>query len=900
MANGTFGEIGRQVQRLYGKGTISGLSESQLLDRFLVSKDEVAFEALVARHGPMVLAVCRRVLRDPHAADDAFQATFLLLVRKAASIRGTDLLGPWLHRVAYRVAVRAGRNQAKRQSRETSSPDAVASAPAVEPVGRELRLALHEVVDSLPEKYRAPVVLCFLEGRTHDEAARRLQWPIGSVKGRLSRAKEVLKARLERRGLTVLSGAMLGGLAREARAAVPVSLREKTICSAMSTAAGKTAVAGTLSASAAVLVQETARAMMIKKLSVLAASLAGLFFLVGGAAVLARQDGGKGASDRPANIAQAETRPSDAKPGEPKSDLDRLQGRWERTDVITRGNRLAEPYQSSSLRQISIKNDQLFGTNDDGEPAFPRTLKLAPSAAPKTFEWRRIAAGGAEETSRGIYQLDETSFTICMDPSDPLKAPADFETQPNDSRIKSVFRRAAPDSSDSEEVKAELRKLQGAWLPVSGERDGEASDVTTVNNPLQYLVFQGNARSLRLANGGLVNEKRFRLNLLRTPRVMELRPEPSDLRRIRQFGTPGAAGMPLITRCSYKLDGDTLVICSYRDDSATAPPELVTRQGDRRTLTVYRRTQLPPANVPASNPAKNLGEAVSPVEARKKESPEPSPKGRTEEPAAGSISDETAGKILHQVEILGVRRDALQSEIEDEESQIDLLRDRIQSLSQVITATETAQLTGNVEERMISRQLIGDERAKRLDLARKRLEEVQTKMQQLRKDSSRHHRDVERLDREIANLTEKAANARPGKPGTVQIGDTILVEVLEALPGRPVTGERVVRPDGTIGLGFYGDLKVQGLTRREIKTKVVEHMAKFLTDEILGLWNESDDGKRVKVDPADSDRVFVDDTQYPKDFAPRPRGATNEVLEKKLDQVIRELRTLSTSAKPKK
>ncbi len=202
-SSGTFGAAARDVVRLYEAGTVSGLSEAQMLDRFLVSRDEAAFEGLVARHGPMVLSVCRKTLRDDHLAEDAFQATFLLLAKKARTVRGRDTLGPWLHRVAFRVAVRSAKAETKRKAKETSSPEVVEFAPsksADDRLAQEGRRLLHEEVAGLPEKYRAPVVLCYLQGQTHDEAAKALKWPIGSVKGRLARARDLLRDRLARRG----------------------------------------------------------------------------------------------------------------------------------------------------------------------------------------------------------------------------------------------------------------------------------------------------------------------------------------------------------------------------------------------------------------------------------------------------------------------------------------------------------------------------------------------------------------------------------------------------------------------------------------------------------------------------------------------------------------------------
>jgi RNA polymerase sigma factor (sigma-70 family) len=233
------GAFFNQLDRLFGQGTTVGSSEGELLERFVTGHDEVAFEALVARHGPMVLGVCRQLLRDPNDVDDAFQATFLVLVRKAGTLRRCDLLGNWLYGVAYRVAARVRALSARRNSRLGSGQESVESLAALEcrhEVGldQSMRLEqgpwLHQEVSHLPEKYRAPIVLCYFEGLTHDEAASRLGWPLGTVKGRLSRARDLLRRRLTRRGVALSATAMGSHLAAlEAKAAVPASLRLTTL-----------------------------------------------------------------------------------------------------------------------------------------------------------------------------------------------------------------------------------------------------------------------------------------------------------------------------------------------------------------------------------------------------------------------------------------------------------------------------------------------------------------------------------------------------------------------------------------------------------------------------------------------------------------------------------------------
>jgi len=182
-------------------------TDAELIARFTRNRDEAAFEALVRLHGPMVLRLCRRVVRDEHAAEDAFQATFLTLACKAGAIRRQESVGSWLYRVAYRVALRAADQATRQQTWQRPLADSASRAdPAELAAWRELGALLHAEVGRLPEKYRAPVILCYLQGRTNEEAARTLRCPKGTILSRLARARDRLRKRLDPMGV-LLSGA---------------------------------------------------------------------------------------------------------------------------------------------------------------------------------------------------------------------------------------------------------------------------------------------------------------------------------------------------------------------------------------------------------------------------------------------------------------------------------------------------------------------------------------------------------------------------------------------------------------------------------------------------------------------------------------------------------------------
>jgi RNA polymerase sigma factor (sigma-70 family) len=255
-----------------------GLTDGQLLQRFLSRRDESAFGVLVRRHGPMVLGVCRRILRNAHDADDAFQATFLVLVRKAASLASRAVVGNWLHGVAYRTALKARSADARRRVKERamSRPEAVE-----EDLRPEWHALLDQELTGLPEKYRAPIVLCDLEGKTRREAARLLGCPEGTLSGRLSRARALLARRLAKHGLGLSAGAVAAALLQgTAPAGVPAPLAASTVKAAALVAAGQ-AAAGTIPAQVVALSEGVLKAMLLTKLRtvtavVLAVGLLGL------------------------------------------------------------------------------------------------------------------------------------------------------------------------------------------------------------------------------------------------------------------------------------------------------------------------------------------------------------------------------------------------------------------------------------------------------------------------------------------------------------------------------------------------------------------------------------------------------------------------------------------------
>ena len=256
----------RNIRALFHVGATGGLTDEQLLARFVDSErdtGELAFAELVARHGPMVLRVCRMILRNAHDAEDAFQATFLVLARQSRSIRERGSAASWLHGVARRVALSARSAAARRRAHERRAAEM--PMPSADDAGwNDFGDVLHQEIEQLPEKYRKAIVLCELEGLTEGQAAQRLEWPVGTVRTRLRRGRERLRGRLLRRGVAptaVLLGAV--GSSEAASISVPAVLARSTIEAVVQPATTKTVPAAVSALTAAV-----CRAMFLTKLTI--------------------------------------------------------------------------------------------------------------------------------------------------------------------------------------------------------------------------------------------------------------------------------------------------------------------------------------------------------------------------------------------------------------------------------------------------------------------------------------------------------------------------------------------------------------------------------------------------------------------------------------------------------
>jgi RNA polymerase sigma factor (sigma-70 family) len=301
MATTAIGTVLHNLRRSLLRQDEADLTDGDLLESFITRRDTVAFEALMRRHGPMVLGVCRRVLRNEADAEDAFQATFLVLVRKAASIRPRGMVGNWLYGVAHSTALKARAMSTKRLAKEREAAERPTSARAADS-WQHLQALLDQELKALPDKYRAAIVLCDLEGKSIKEAARQLGCPQGTVGTRLARGRRLLARRLARQGLALSGGVIATVIAQQAAAGVPPVLMSSTVKAATLIAAGQAAATGVISAKVATLTEGVLKAMFLTKLKI----ATGVFLML---AVIGM--GAWGIGSRPATAEQPIARGSD-------------------------------------------------------------------------------------------------------------------------------------------------------------------------------------------------------------------------------------------------------------------------------------------------------------------------------------------------------------------------------------------------------------------------------------------------------------------------------------------------------------------------------------------------------------------------------------------------------------
>jgi RNA polymerase sigma factor (sigma-70 family) len=381
------------------------MTDGQLLECFISRRDEAAFEALVRRHASMVFGVCRRILHSFEDAEDAFQATFLVLVRRAASIGQRELLGNWLYGVAYRTALDARKATSRRRTRERQvnpmpEPETASRADA----GHDLRPLLDQELNRLPNKYRVPVILCDLEGRTRRDVARQLGIPVGTLSGQLTSARRLLARRLARRGVSLAGGALGAAVWQgAASASVPAPLVASTLKAVSSVAAGCAATPA-VSAKAAALAEGVVRAMFLTKLRIVTAVLL-LLGIVAGAGLLAHQP-----AQLPAAPSSAKAPANKADTEVPKPKVLKLGSRGRRvvwspdgkTLLVVTKNETMVSRKGSAIKLWDVSKGQVGQTLAEDKGGGLAFQQVAYSA-----DGKRIAATVAEEVKLpgGVRQI---------------------------------------------------------------------------------------------------------------------------------------------------------------------------------------------------------------------------------------------------------------------------------------------------------------------------------------------------------------------------------------------------------------------------------------------------------------------------------------------------------------
>jgi RNA polymerase sigma factor (sigma-70 family) len=323
MAKKSLDTVLQYLRRVAMAGRKDG-NDAHLLDRFARQGDELAFERLMVLHGPMVLGVCGRLLRREQDAEDAFQATFLTLARKAKTIGKKESLASWLYKVAYRVACRLRRGVSQETNRMPALDKATARNEA-DVLARELRSVLDAEIAALPEAYRRPVVLCYLQDKTNEEAARLLGCPKGTIMSRLAQARVLLRRRLSRRGLTLSTAVLMTVLSDKALAA---SLPPALVASTMAYVTGKSANAGALSAKVFALSDGVLRMLWLNKMKMAAGVVLAVVLAGAGVGLVVRETwaGGEGQVGEPAAGAQKAAPKAGAQEGM-KAEIEELKNR---------------------------------------------------------------------------------------------------------------------------------------------------------------------------------------------------------------------------------------------------------------------------------------------------------------------------------------------------------------------------------------------------------------------------------------------------------------------------------------------------------------------------------------------------------------------------------------------
>lgn len=402
--------------------TVSGEnSDRQLLERFVNGADEDAFRSLVQRYGPLVLSVCTRVLGSAHEAEDAYQATFLVLVRKAGSLRAPESLGPWLYGVAYRTALKAREQTMQRRRREQPLVETASSTGSDDLFWRDLRAVIDEEVNQLPHKPRVAVVLCYFEGKTNEQAAQILGCAPGTIFSRLAWARDRLRQQLIRRGLTLSATALVGFLAENVASASPAIISSKA---ALAFAAGQMAGTGTVPTPAVTLAEGVLRMMWVTKLKIAVTVL----LAISAGSTLTGVLIHRALANPPLQTITAD------RDEKPKSDKDALQGTWIPVSAEEGGKKVPEE-EIKEAKNFEFSGDKVTFPIKGESKEF--VYKLDSTKKPKQIDF----FFSKTEIAEGIYELDGDKLTLCITKPDHGERPTKFDSTEGRERVLIVLKR---------------------------------------------------------------------------------------------------------------------------------------------------------------------------------------------------------------------------------------------------------------------------------------------------------------------------------------------------------------------------------------------------------------------------------------------------------------------------
>jgi RNA polymerase sigma factor (sigma-70 family) len=579
----------------------AGRTDGQLLASFIEQKDEAAFEALVRRHGPMVFGVCRRIVGNYHDAEDAFQATFLVLARKALSVRPREMVAHWLHGVALRTALKSKAMAAKRYRREKAVAEMPEPEAAPPDQGQDLHPRIDQALNHLPAKYRLPILLCDLEGKAIKEAAQQLGWPQGTLAGRLARGRKLLAKRLGNRGAVLSAGSLVAVVSQtKASAGVPTSLLSTTVKAAAMVAAGQAAVAGVVPADVAVLTEGVLESMLLTKLKV-AMMLMVAVMVIGASSLLrwtaAAQDAKPAPQRQGAVVAHTSPAPQEREQkgnDQPKTQENQaIEGVWTLVSGASDGKALKVEKDSV---QLVVSHEFWIWKERGKDRAF--TYRIDIKQNPKQIDLTAQNIKGLEGfVLRCIYEIDGDTLKVCESVG---KRPMTFSAKTGSGNTQFIYERSnvknmkadakkdqkqkdqnqisAPLKRDARTVadggakhaaaKTDLDRLQGVWSVLSIESGGQRS-----KSEKAVFMVDGKRACLQGRDGEMQG------GLYLEPAS---KPKSYDL----AMSTRTIEGI-------YSLHGDTLRLCYAMGLESKRPGAFITKRGTQQVLIVLKRIHGP-------------------------------------------------------------------------------------------------------------------------------------------------------------------------------------------------------------------------------------------------------------------------------------------------------------------